>query len=253
MKVMAIAWNTFREAVRDRVLYLIVAFAVILILASTLLSSLTVGSEEKIVKDFSLSMIALFGTATALFLGIGLVYKEIERKTVYTLLSKPIGRGQFLAGKYVGLCLTLAVNLIIMSAVFFVLLRARGFDAGEIWVALVLTYVELLLVTSIAVFFSSFSTPILSALFSGALWIVGHLTWSLKMLEDLLTTSAARGITRGFYLLLPNLEYFNVRGRVVHGGTVSWEELGLALLYGVSYSALVLLAAAAIFRRRDFL
>ena len=156
MNILAIAVNTFREAVRDRVLYLIVVFAVVLIAASTLLSLLTVGSEEKIIKDFSLSMITLFGTATALFIGIGLVYKEIEKRTVYTLLSKPIRRGEFILGKYLGLCLTLAVNLAVMAGAFFILLALRGFSADGMWTALLLIYVELLLVTSIAVFFSAY-------------------------------------------------------------------------------------------------
>ena len=169
MKSLAIALNTFREAVRDRVLYLILAFAVVMILASVLLSLITVGSEQKIIEDFGLAMNALFGTATSLLLGLGLVYKEIERKTIYTLLSKPIRRSEFLLGKYLGLCLTLAVNMIIMSAAFFGLLVLRGTAIGDLWIAVVLTFFELLLVTAIAVFFSSFSTPILSALFKMAM------------------------------------------------------------------------------------
>jgi ABC-type transport system involved in multi-copper enzyme maturation permease subunit len=253
MKVMAIALNTFREAVRDRVLYLILVFAVLLIGASTLLSMLTVGSEEKIIKDFSLSMISLFGTAAALFIGIGLVYKEIEKRTVYTLLSKPIRRSEFLAGKYLGLCATLAVNLSVMSAAFYALLALRGFSTQGLWMALLLIYVELMLITAIAVFFSSFSTPILSGLFAGTLWVVGHLSWSLKLLEDLVPGAVGRGVIRFFYLFLPNLEHFNVRGRLVHGVPVSLEEVSFALIYGLAYTALVLLAASSVFQRRDFL
>lgn len=253
MNVLTIAVNTFREAVRDRVLYLIVAFAVALISASALLSLLTVGSEEKIIKDFSLAMIALFGTVTALFIGIGLVYKEIEKRTVYTLLSKPIRRGEFLFGKYLGLCLTLAVNLTVMALAFYLLLALRGYSAEGMWIALLLIYVELLFVTSIAVFFSSFSTPILSGLFAGTLWVVGHLTWSLKLLEDLVTGGVARGVIRFLYLFLPNLEHFNVRGRLVHGIPVSPDEVAFAVIYGIAYTALVLLAASAVFQRRDFL
>lgn len=253
MKMLAIALNTFREAVRDRVLYLILGFAVVLIAASTLLSLLTVGSEEKIIKDFSLSMISLFGTAAALFIGIGLVYKEIEKRTVYTLLSKPIRRAEFLIGKYLGLCMTLGVNLAVMSAAFYTLLALHGFSAEGMWMALVLTYVELLLVTAIAVFFSSFSTPILSGLFAGTLWVVGHLTWSLKLLEELATSSVTRGVIRFFYIVLPDLEKLNVRGDLVHGVVLSPEKFSFAIIYGLSYTALVLLAASAVFQRRDFL
>lgn len=253
MKILAMALNTFREAVRDRVLYLILVFAVLLIAASALLSMLTVGSEEKIIKDFSLSMISLFGTAAALFIGIGLVYKEIEKRTVYTLLSKPIRRGEFLAGKYLGLCMTLAVNLAVMSAAFYTLLALRGFSAEGMWMALLLIYVELMLVTAIALFFSSFSTPILSGLFAGTLWVVGHLTWSLKLLEELVTGALTRGVIRFFYLVLPDLEKLNVRGDLVYGVAISPERFAFALIYGLSYTALVLLAASAVFQRRDFL
>jgi len=252
MEIIPIALNTFREAVRDRVLYLILAFAVVMILASTVLGMLTVGSEDKIIEDFGLSMIALFGTAAALFIGIGLVFKEIDRKTVFTLLSKPIRRGQFLLGKFLGLALTLAVNLVVMAAAFFALLAVRGLPAGDLWVAIFLTYFEILLVTAVAVLFSSFSTPVLSALLATSFYVVGHLTWSLKLLEEMVESPAARAAIRMVYLILPNLEHFNMRGDLVHGVPVSWGHVGFAALYGLGYTTLILLAATAIFERRDF-
>ena len=252
MDVLSIALNTFREAVRDRVLYLILAFSVIMILASILLSMITVGSEEKIIEDFGLTMISLFGTAAALFIGIGLVFKEIDKRTVYTLLSKPIRRSQFLLGKYLGLALTLMVNLLVMTVAFFALLVIRGIPIGDLWIAIVLTYVELLLVTSFAVFFSSFSTPILSALFASTLYVVGHLSWSFTMFEELVSDTGARLLLRFLYVVLPNLERFNVRGELVHGIEVPTAQVGLAVVYGLAYTALVLIAAMAIFERRDF-
>jgi ABC-type transport system involved in multi-copper enzyme maturation permease subunit len=252
MEILPIALNTFREAVRDRVLYLILAFAVVMILASSILSLITVGSEAKIIQDFGLAMIALFGTAAALFIGIGLVFKEIERRTVYALLAKPIRRSQFLLGKYLGLCLTLTVNLVVMSAAFFGLLALRGIPFGHLWIAIWLTYFELLLVTAIAVLFSSFSSPVLSALFASTFYVVGHLSWSLKLLEDLLDSPSARAGVRLVYLVLPNLEHFNVRADLVHGVAVSWSRIGFATLYGLAYTTLVLLLATAIFERRDF-
>ena len=252
MEIIPIALNTFREAVRDRVLYLILAFAVVMILASTVLGMLTVGSEDKIIEDFGLAMIALFGTAAALFIGIGLVCKEIDRRTVFTLLAKPIRRGQFLLGKFLGLALTLAVNLVVMAAAFFVLLAVRGLPAGDLWVAILLTYFEILLVTAVAVLFSSFSTPVLSALMATSFYVVGHLTWSLKLLEEMIESPAARAVIRMVYLILPNLEHFNMRGDLVHGAPVSWGHVGFAIVYGLGYTTLILLAATAIFERRDF-
>src|SRR5688572_10435954 len=143
MRVAAIAANTFREAIRDRILYLLLAFAILMIVSSRVLSLLTVGAEEKIVKDVGLASLSLFGVATAIFVGVGLVFKEIEKRTVYTLISKPISRSQFILGKYLGLVMVLAVNLSIMTAVFYLLLMLKGWMDLGITRAVLLIFVEL--------------------------------------------------------------------------------------------------------------
>ncbi len=253
MKIMAIAANTFKEAIRDRILYLLLAFAILMIGASRLLSLMTVGSEEKIVKDIGLASIALFGVAVAIFVGVGLVFKEIEKRTVYTLVSKPIRRSQFILGKYCGLVLVLAVNLAVMTAVFYLVLIQRGWMDWRLTGAIWLTFIELMLVTAIAILFSSFSTPILSSLFTVTFFIIGHLSWGLRLMADKVEGVAAKFLCEFFYRVLPNLELLNMRGRAVHGLELPESQMAFATLYGLSYTAVLLALAVATFRRRDFL
>ncbi len=253
MKVLAIATNTFREAIRDRILYLLLAFAILMIFASRILSLLTVGAEEKIVKDIGLASISVFGVATGIFMGVGLVFKEIEKRTVYTLVSKPIRRSQFILGKYVGLVMVLAVNLSIMTAMFYTLLLLKGWMDLAISRAIVLIFVELLMITAIAILFSSFSTPILSALFTVTFYLIGHLSWGLLLLAEKMEGEASRAVCRILYQVLPNLEALNVKGMVVHGTPVPVTLVLYASVYGVAYTAILLALAAFLFRRRDFL
>lgn len=253
MKTFAIAANTFREAIRDRILYLLLAFAILMIASSRILSLLTVGAEEKIVKDIGLASISLFGVATAIFVGVGLVFKEIEKRTVYTLVSKPIRRSQFILGKYLGLALVLAVNLTIMTGFFYGLLLARGWMDLAITRAILLIFVELLLVTAIAILFSSFSTPILSSLFTVTFYIIGHLSWGLLLLAEKVQGALGRAVCRALYRVLPNLEVLNVKGMVVHGLDVPLRHVVYGSAYGLSYTVILLALAVLVFRRRDFL
>ena len=167
-RVLLIARNAFREAVRDRVLYNLVLFVLLLTAGAIFLGELSAGQETKIIIDLGLSAMLLFGVFIAIFVGVGLVYKEIERRTLYAILTKPIGRGQFLLGKYLGLCLTLLVNVIIMGggvSLALIYIR-RGWDplAIKIWPAILLIYFELMIITGVALLFSTFSSPALSAL-----------------------------------------------------------------------------------------
>ncbi len=253
MKVMAIAANTFKEAIRDRILYLLLAFAILMIGASRILSLLTVGAEERIVKDIGLASISLFGVATAIFVGVGLVFKEIEKRTVYTLICKPIRRSQFILGKYLGLVMVLAVNLTIMTLVFYGLLLWRGWLDLAITRAIVLIFVELLMVTAIAILFSSFSTPILSSLFTVTFYLIGHLSWGLQLLAGRVQGELGKTVCRVLYRVLPNLEALNVKGMVVHGVQVPLSQVAFGVIYGVSYAVIFLALAALVFRRRDFL
>lgn len=253
MKILTIAINTFREAVRDRILYSLLIFALFMIGSSTFISTLSVGEQIKIIKDMGLSMISIFGTLIAIFVGIGLVYKELEKRTIYTIISKPITRYQFLLGKYCGLVLTLMVEVAIMAGGFLLLLLyyPGAFDQA-LFKAIYLIFLELILVTSVALLFSSFSTPILSGIMTLAFFIIGHLTYDLKLLVEESKMKGLVYFSNFLYYTLPNLENFNIKGRVVHHLQVDWDYMLFTTLYGLFYIFLLLSLSIIIFQRRDF-
>ena len=261
-----VALNVFRESVRDRVPYNLVLFAVLLIGSSYLLGQLTAGQDVKIIKDLGLAAISIFGLFIAIFIGIGLVSKEVERRSIYALLAKPISRPQFIAGKYAGLVLTLAVNVAVMTIALYAVLgyltwietpefkaswEAPGVDPAMLK-AILLIFVELMLVTAIALFFSTFSSPILSAALTFGLYIAGNFNADLKNFEQVVDSPAAAWLTRGLYHLLPDLSAFDVKIQVVHGLPVAAGYIWSTLGYGALYIAALLLAATVIFSRRDF-
>jgi Cu-processing system permease protein len=262
----AIAINVFRESVRDKVLYNLVLFALVLIGASYLIGQLTAGQDVKIIKDLGLSATAVFGLFIAVFIGIGLVSKEIERRSIYSLLAKPIHRYQLVIGKYVGLSLTLAVNLTIMAVALYAVLAYMGWgvsaDVQKTWdapaldpalvKAIVLIFVELMLVTAIALFFSSFSTPMLSAAFTFGLFVAGHFSSDLRNFQVVVASPAAAAFARALYWVLPNLAQFDIKAEVVHGQAVPIGYMAMTSAYAALYIAMLLVAAMFIFSRRDF-
>lgn len=255
-RVLTIARNTFREAVRDRVLYNLVIFALLLTGAAIFLGELSAAQEAKIIVDMGLSAALLFGVFIAIFVGVGLVYKEIERRTIYAIFAKPVGRGEFLVGKYLGLCLTLAVNVAVMGAgVTLALVYVQGgWDALalNIWPAVALIYVELMIVVAVALLFSSFSSPALSALLTFFVFIIGHSSADLKSLAASTGGAGARALFSALYYLLPNLSNYAWLTAAAHGQTPTPTAFFGAVLYGVVYSAVLLAAATIIFNRRNF-
>jgi Cu-processing system permease protein len=261
-----IAVNVFKESVRDKVLYSIVAFAVILIGASYLLGQLTAGQDLKIIKDLGLASIATFGLMMSVFIGIGLVWKEVERRSVYGLLSKPMSRSQFVLGKYFGLMLTLLVNVGVMTIAFYAVLAYEGWAADPVnrlaWpapptdpallMAIGLIMIELMLVTALALFFSTFSSPYLSAVLTFGLWVVGHFNADLRNFENVVPSRAAALFARTLYYLLPNFDAFDIKTQVVQGQPVAAGYVAVTALYGAVYLTLLLVGAVAIFSRRDF-
>jgi ABC-type transport system involved in multi-copper enzyme maturation permease subunit len=251
--VVAIALNTFREAIRDRVLYLLLVFALILIGASRLLSLLTVGSELKIIKDLGLSAISLFGVMTSVFVGVSLVFKEIEKRTIYTLLSNPVRRWQFVAGKFVGLVTVVALNVVMMFAALSVVLWIWGSSPWPLVPAVVLILVELAIVTAFALLFSTLTNPILAAVWTFTAYVAGHLSWSLLMLGDKLPDGFGQTACKAVYWLLPNLERLNIKAEVVHALPLPAGYVWTAALYGMGYAFVVLALACVVFERKEFL
>ncbi|UCD85497.1 MAG: ABC transporter permease subunit [Deltaproteobacteria bacterium] len=260
MRIIAIALNTFKETIRDKILYNLLIFALIMIGSSVLLERLTLGERTKITVDLGLASISLFGALIAIFIGIGLVYKEIERKTIYTIVSKPIARYKFILGKFLGLLLTLLVNIAIMSIVFIIVLYAlRSYhhvgvplDLIGILKAIFLIFLELILLTSIALFFSTFSTPTLSAIFSLSFYVIGHLSTDLKFFGSRSESVFVQKLSSFFYYLLPNLENFNIKAQAAYSLPVDPEYIALVTGYGALYTTIVLLLTTVIFQRRDF-
>ena len=265
MILSAIALSVFRESVRDRVFYNLLLFAVLLVAASFLIGQLTAGQDLKIIKDLGLAATSLFGLFIAVFVGINVVWKEVERRSVYNLLSKPVLRYQLVLGKYAGLLLTLLVNVAVMAVVLYVLLAYMNatLPAGmkqaaeapavdpRLLLAFLLIFVQLAIVTALALFFSTFSSPMLSAALTFGLYVVGHFNADLKNFEAIVPSRVVGWIARALYYLLPNLAPLDVKTQVVHGQPVAAGYVGLGVAYAAVYVAALLLAACAIFSRRD--
>src|SRR6266508_4859316 len=255
-RVSAIARHAFREAVRDRVLYNLLLFALLLIAGAIFLGELSAGQEAKIIVDLGLSAILLFGVFISIFVGVGLVFKEIERRTLYAILSKPIGRGEFLFGKYLGLCLTLLVNVAIMGAGLSLALLyvKRGWDplVLRIWPAILLIYIELMLLTGVAMLFSAFSSPALSALLTFFVFIIGHFSADLKGLSSSMGSVTTRWLFAGLYYLLPNLANLTFITPAAHGQLPNASRVAAVILYTLVYIMVTLVVATMIFSRRNF-
>jgi len=261
-----IAINGFREAVRDKVMYSLVAFAILLILASYVIAQLTAGQDAKILKDLGLSSIAVFGLFMAIFIGIGLVSKEVERRSIYALLAKPVRRSDLVLGKYFGLVLTLVVNVAVMTVALYAVLAYLGFHETEneklaheaalldpaLIKAVALTLVQLMIVTATAIFFSTFSTPILSAALTFGVYVAGFFSTDLRNFDQVVASPVVGALARGLYHVLPNLSSFDVTEQVVHGMQVSWKYMAVTMAYGFMYIAILLIMSVTIFSRRDF-
>jgi len=261
-----IALNVFKESVRDKVLYNLVFFAVLLIAVSFLLGQLTAGQDMKIIKDLGLAAMSWFGLFIAVFIGIGLVSKEVERKSIYSLLSKPIRREELVIGKYLGLVLTLLVNLSIMTVAYYLVLGGMAWMMGgwhlPIWEApaidprlikaIVMILLQLMMVTAIALLFSTFSTPLLSAALTFGFYIVGHFNADLKTFETVVDSKPLIYLARALYYLLPNFAALDIKAQVVHGQPVPLGGLLMNAAYALTFIGALLTAATLIFRQRDF-
>ena len=254
MKIKAIALNTFKEAIRDRILYLLLFFAAVCIIFSRLLALLTVGDRVKIIKDVGLASLSIFGALMAILMGTGLVYKEIDKKTIYTIISKPIRRYQFLLGKFFGLVLTLFIMLLLMSFIFLVLVFFHTFKIEwEMLIAILFIFLELCLITSVALLFSCFSTPILSSIFSLAFYLIGHTAWGLETLINKAKPGVGKKLAQVLYQFLPDLENFNFKTEIVHHLAIPSKIFLFSTLYGIFYTLFVLILAILVFRKRDFI
>jgi ABC-type transport system involved in multi-copper enzyme maturation permease subunit len=251
-RVVAVATNTFRETVRERVLYNLVFFALLMTLSGLLLKDLSIRQDEKIIKDLGLAAMDLFGTLIALFLGVGLVSKEIERRSLYALLAKPLGRPEFFAGKFAGLAFTLLVNTVVMTlGVYLALLLAGHPLELHLLKAVYPMYLGFLLVVTLAMFFSSVTSAALASVATVGLLIAGRFSDVIRNMPQVLPAAPGWLISLLYYAL-PNFGNFDYKSRVAYGDPVPFSALGWTTVYAVAYAAVVLGAGLALFRRRDF-
>lgn len=254
--ILAIARNTFRETVRDRILYVFLVFAFVITLAGILLGSLSVGQDLRILEDLGLATIAFIGGIIAIFVGTSLVYKEIERRTIYLIVTKPIARWQFILGKYLGLATCVLLVTFAMGSFLLATIYTCSHEHVVnplLMESVLLIYVELLFVTAIATFFSTFATPVMSVVFTLALWLIAHMGQSLR---DLARVSDNAGVTRLFeaiYWFLPDLaKLTQVRADLMYSRQPEAELLFLLLSYVLAYIILLLSFSTVVTERREF-
>jgi ABC-type transport system involved in multi-copper enzyme maturation permease subunit len=253
-RIAHIASNTFREAVRDRVLYNLIAFVLLLSGAAVLVGQISIEIEKLVVINLGLTAVSLFGVVIAIFIGIGLVSKEIEKRTLYTVLSRPVRRWEFIIGKFFGLAGTLVVNTLLMAvgvfaAVFYVSHKFVRADA-LILVALYFIILEFLIICSLSLLFSSFSSPLLSAVFAFSLFVIGSFAEDLRNFAGM-AHGVSRWLATAAAYLVPNFSAFNIISSIAHEQPVAGELVLQNSLYALFYAGMALSAAVLIFERRD--
>lgn len=253
-RIRAIAFNTFRETVRDRVLYNLVFFALLLVATTPLLGQISIGVQRVLLINLSLSAISIFGIVISIFIGISLVSKEIEKRTLYPVLSRPVGRGEFIVGKYFGLVGTLLVNTLAMSGGFYLelLLMARSSPRADanILLGIYFLFLQFIIIIALSLLFSSFSSPLLSALFALSMFVAGAFAGDLRGFASI-SHGPQKWLATATSYLVPNLSSLNVITRVAHDQLIPSALVGYNTLYTLLYAAAIVSGAALIFSRRN--
>ena len=249
----AITVNTFRETIRDRVLAVIVVFALIMIVGGLWLGSISLGEQGRMMKDFGLAAVTGFGLIVAVFIAAGLVHKEVEKRTVFVLFSKPVSRGAFIAGKFLGLCGTMAVVLAGMGLFLFALVGVLdGRVSGMVLVATAMIYVQLLTVMAVTIFFSTLGSAILASVLGICVFVAGQLSQNVLQLTRLGKNPITEALSWVVYVIIPNLSAVDVKAGVVGEQTLAWGQIALWTAYLFAYMVVVLVLAAVVFRRKEF-
>lgn len=250
--IITIAKNTFKEAIRDKIIYGILAFAILFIASTVLFGSLSLGEDIKIIRDFGLAGIYLFSVIIAIFMGTSLIYKEIEKKTIYILLSKPVSSTEIILGKFIGLIAALKLVIILMAGVYLTVvgLKGGGFDWRGL-VAIVMIIPEIAIFISLSILFSTFSTPFAATIYSVLILVIGH-SLNFMLLSVKKSAPAFKYFIETAYYLLPNLEKFNLRNIVVQNSSLNLKEIILSLIYGIIYASIILFLANLSLKKQEF-
>jgi ABC-type transport system involved in multi-copper enzyme maturation permease subunit len=253
LRIIGLARNTFREGVRDRLFHTIGIFAVAILAASFIIGPLSLGEQQRITQDLGLASISVLTFLIAVLIGTGIVYKEIERKTIYTVLSKPVSRWKFIVGKFLGLNAIVAVLVAGMAVILMVVntVVTRSFQPALL-TAVFLIWMELVLLTALSVLMSTLCSPILGAIFTLLLYVAGHTSTDLKELAARFGSASVKAVAQVSYHVLPNLEYLNVKSKVIHGVPVDAGYIAFACSYAMLYTVVFLTIAVLVFERREF-
>ncbi len=253
-RVGVIAANVFREVFRERVLYLAALFGGLLLLAVTLLTEISADTENKITLDLGMAAIGVFGLIVAVFVGTGLIHKEIEKRTALVLMAKPMSRAEFIVGKHLGLSSVLAVLVMLMTLIFFAIMSFRQFQypVGSLLIAAGFTLLELLLLAAVAMAFGVFTSPLVATLLTFGVYLMGHLSQNLVTLSKSIENPALQTAIKGLYLVFPNLSALDLKNQAVYGILPPATELLANTAYGLIYAVLMLAIATWIFSYREF-
>lgn len=253
LRIQALATNTFREAIRNKLLYTLLGFSFLMIASGVLLATLSYVEMDEILQDMGMSAIRFFSAGIATFVGIGLIHNEVDRRTIFTILSKPVSRSEFLLGKWAGLTFTVWLQLALMALAFAGVSGLAGAPlSSDHFLAIALIGLELMVLVAIATLFSAFTTPMLAALFTLGFWMIGHLTRDLHALSQQSDLEGVAAAGSWVFQLLPDFEVFNKTLEAVHGLPIGAGEVSLAIVYAVGYTGCTLLLGSMIFSRRDF-
>lgn len=251
--VLALARNTYREGVRDRLFLAVGVFGVVILCGSFIVGPLSLGEQTRITQDIGLAAISILSFLIAILIGTGIVYREIERRTIYTVVSKPVSRWQFIVGKFLGLNATVTVLVIMMTVVLIIASWiAGGSFQPQLLTAVLLTWMELTLLTALSILMSTLCSPILGAIFTLMLYFVGHTSADLKDLASRFGSTSVKIASNVIYYTLPNLEYLNIRSKVIHGVDVEPGYVAFASSYALLYTIVFLIIAILVFERKEF-
>jgi len=252
-QVVAIAVNTFKETIRDRVLAVIVVFALLMIVGGIWLGSISLGQQGRMMQDFGLVAVTAFGLIVAVFVAAGLVHKEVEKRTVFVLFSKPVSRAAFITGKFIGLCGTMGLVLAGMGGFLFLLVWLVAGDlSGMILVAVLMIYVQLLAIIAVTIFFSTLGSAILASVLGICVFVAGQLSHNVLSLTRLGHNAVTEGLSWIVYVIIPNFSAVDVKAGVVGESTLAWSQIGLWTAYLLAYVVVVLALATLVFRRKEF-
>jgi ABC-type transport system involved in multi-copper enzyme maturation permease subunit len=252
-RIIAVLENTFKEALRQRILLLLVVFAVLLIIISIFMEPFALGEAPKIMRDLGLAATSLFGVLTTIIIGSALIHKDIEKKTIYTVLSKPVRRSEIILGKFLGLSALVFVLVLAMLIIHqLVLFVSEGVFDLRLLISFPFTMLEVMVLLGILLLFSAFSSTTMTSIMGVIFFVIGHAMPDLKLFADQAKTPVLKTIAYAFYYILPNLENFNLRIDLTYGLPLHADQLTFSVLYGIVYIIFLLFLTQLVFERREF-